>query len=66
VMISGNSGNTGGTSSSGSVCVKPSLLLEMLQRGGQNQAAQGDVTLPPVIKAPSIRDLGKQLLVHVC
>jgi hypothetical protein len=65
VMSSGNSGNTGGTSSSGgSVCVKPTLLLEMLQRGGQNQVAQGDATLPPIIRAPSIRDLGKQLQVH--
>ncbi|XP_069683292.1 eukaryotic translation initiation factor 4E transporter-like isoform X2 [Periplaneta americana] len=31
---------------------KPTLLLEMLQRGGQ-----GDAALPPVIRAPSIRDL---------
>jgi hypothetical protein len=61
VMSSGNSGsNTGRTGSSGSVCVKPTLLLEMLQRGGQNQAGQGDAALPPIIKAPSIRDLGKQ------
>lgn len=66
VMSSGNGGNTGGTGSSGSVCVKPTLLLEMLQRGGQNQATHGDATLPPIIRAPSIRDLGKKLLVHAC
>lgn len=64
VMNSGNSGNTDGTGSIGSVCVKPTLLLEMLQRGSQNQATQGDATLPPIIRAPSIRDLGKQLLVY--
>ncbi|PNF25668.1 hypothetical protein B7P43_G00632 [Cryptotermes secundus] len=57
VMSSGNGGNTGGTGSSGSVCVKPTLLLEMLQRGGQNQSTQGDATLPTIIRAPSIRDL---------
>jgi hypothetical protein len=65
VVSSGNSGSSAGrTDSSGSVCVKPTLLLEMLQRGGQNQPGQGHAALPPVIKAPSIRDLGKQLLVQ--
>jgi hypothetical protein len=66
VMSSGNSGsNTRGTGISSSMCVKPTLLLEMLQRGGQNQAGSSDAALPPIIKAPSIRDLGKQLLVQV-
>lgn len=61
VMSSGN-----GTGSSGSVSVKPTLLLEMLQRGGQNQVGQGDAALPPIIRAPSIRDLGKEPLIHAC
>lgn len=66
VMSSGNGGNAGGTGSSGSVSVKPTLLLEMLQRGGQNQVGQGDAALPPIIRAPSIRDLGKEPLIHAC
>jgi len=66
VMSSGNCGNAGGTGSSGSVSVKPTLLLEMLQRGGQNQVGQGDAALPPIIRAPSIRDLGKEPLIHAC
>jgi hypothetical protein len=66
VMSSGNGGNAGGTGSSGSVSVKPTLLLEMLQRGGQNQVGQGDAALPPIMRAPSIRDLGKQPLIHAC
>lgn len=61
VMSSGN-----GTGSSGSVSVKPTLLLEMLQRGGQNQVGQGDAALPPIIRVPSIRDLGKEPLIHAC
>lgn len=65
VMSCGDGSNIGGTGSSGSVCVKPTLLLEMLQRGGQNQAGQGDATLPPIIRAPSIRDLGEQLIVSI-
>jgi hypothetical protein len=64
VMSSGNGGNVGGTRSSGSVSVKPTLLLAMLQRGGQNHVGQGDAALPPIIRAPSIRDLGKQPLIH--
>lgn len=66
VMSSGNGGNAGGTGNSGSVSVKPSLLLEMLQRGGQNQVGQIDAALPPIIRAPSIRDLGKEPLIHAC
>lgn len=66
VMSSGNSGNAGGTGSSGSLSVKPTLLLEMLQRGGQNQVGQGDTALPPIIRAPSIRDLGKEPPIHAC
>ena len=58
-----SSGNDAGTGNGGSVGLnlKPSLLLEMLQRGGQTQTSQGDSALPPVIRPPSIRDLGKQL-----
>jgi len=66
VMSSGNGGNAVGTGSSGSLSVKPTLLLEMLQRGGQNQVGQGDAALPPIIRAPSIRDLGKEPLIHAC
>jgi hypothetical protein len=66
VMSSGNNGNAGLTGSSGSLSVKPTLLLEMLQRGGQNQVVQGDTALPPIIRAPSIRDLGKEPLIHAC
>jgi hypothetical protein len=66
VMTSGNGGNAGGTGSSGSVSVKPTLLLEMLQRGGHNQVGQSDAALPPIIRVPSIRDLGKQPLIYAC
>ena len=59
-------GNDARSGNGGSVGVKPTLLLEMLQRGGQTQAGQGDSALPPIIRAPSIRDLGKQLLFCEC